>query len=173
MSKEKKGFIGTVTRVTEDTITIKNSKGTNILPFENTLLFKAKKKITPDKIAVEDWALVMGWIEDDSFVPKKIIISSDTLRPKSHIVMIGTIEDIGRTEIAFKSRSSETTDAFKINKNTRYQDNMGEEAEKTDFTESSQALLIGYEDKDNSIVTVLRALAPFDIDENNNEDTNE
>ncbi|MGD9129010.1 MAG: hypothetical protein PVJ09_00770 [Candidatus Woesebacteria bacterium] len=170
LSKNKKGFIGEVTRVSEETITISTTKGTNIIPLtEDLVLVKKQKKIAVDEVIVGDWLIVMGFIEDDSFVPKRIVVSAESLRPKEHIVLLGTIKSIQRNKIDFKPRSDEETLTLDLNKKTKFQDNQGEEAKQADFIEDLQCLLIGYKDEDEAVVTTIQALAPLSLDNKNEE----
>lgn len=163
LSYQKRGFIGEITRVTEETLTIKNKKGTQIIPLTDDLkLIKKNEEIITEDIAVGDWVTIMGLVENDTFAPKKIYISSTSLQPNDHFIMLGTVEEISSKSLTFKSRSQEVTQDLIINTKTDFQDNQGEDAFLKDFDENMQALLIGYEDEDGKIVTKLRALAPFD-----------
>lgn len=163
LSHQKRGFIGEIQRVTEETVTLKNLKGTQIIPLEDSLeLIKKNENINPEDLAVGDWVIVLGLVENDSFVPKKITVSSANLQPRTYFVMLGTVEEISNKSVTFLSRSQEMTQELTLNTKTDFQDIEGEDASGTDFTESMQALLIGYEEEDQKIVTVLRALAPFD-----------
>lgn len=76
--------------------------------------------------------------------------------------MLGSIEEVtSSTQLVFQSRSQTETVILKLTKSTSYQDHQGEEARRSDFEESMQVLMVGYKDEDDSIVNVLRALAPF------------
>jgi hypothetical protein len=163
LSYTKRGFIGEIQRLTQETITIKNEKGTQIIPLNQDLkLIKAGKEILPDGIAVGDWTMVLGIVESDEFVPKKIYVYSESLLPISRFVEIGTIQEITTKNLVIKPRSKEETIELLINTKTRYQDSAGEKAMLKNFEENMQVLLIGIEDENSKTTTVLRALAPFE-----------
>jgi hypothetical protein len=158
ISQQKRGFIGQVERVTEESLTISNSKGTEIIPFdEQVSLLKSNQEISIDDVAVGDWLVVMGLIVDDTFSPKRILVSSVSIRPKNHLVAMGTIIDQSSKEITILSRQNEEI-SFKISSKTKYQDQSGEAALKNDFIEDIQVLIIGDEDDDGKNGAVVRSL---------------
>ena len=163
LSYRKRGFIGEIQRVTEETLTVKNEKGTQIIPLEENLrLLKKDKIIATDEIAVGDWVTILGLIEDDTFAPKRVYVSTHSLLPNTHFIMLGTVEEISSKSLTFKSRAQENSQDFVLNTKTNFQDNEGEETFLKNFDKNMQALLIGYEDDDKKVVTVLRALATFE-----------
>ncbi|MFZ5376772.1 MAG: hypothetical protein ACOZAN_03860 [Patescibacteria group bacterium] len=157
---QKRGFIGEIQRVTKETITIRNQKGTQIIALNNSVVFfKDKKTITIDKVAVGDWVVVLGWIEEDSFSPKRIIVYSESLRPDSFSVQLGTINNITKNSLDFITRRESETIQYTLNKKTEYQDYSGKTTSVTAFEKNTQALLIGYQDQDSKIAAVIRSLA--------------
>lgn len=163
LSKKKKGFIGEVTRVTSDALTISTNKSPSlIIPIDETVsISKSNKTIKVQQIAVGDWLILLGYEEEDNFIPKKILVSSESLRPKTHLITIGTIQDLSKTKIDILPRNQEETISFTLTKNTLYTDNLGEKAEQKQFVADLQCLIVGYENKDEKNVTTIRALAPF------------
>jgi len=162
LSKQKKGFIAEVERVSEETITLKNNKGTTIIPIdEQVTLVKKQKQIELDQIAIGDWAIVMGYMEDDTLSARRIVFSAESLMPKSPIVDLGSIKAITAKKLDFKPRIKEETVTLTINSKTNFEDYEGNEAKLSDFSEDIQCLIVGFEDDKGKVVTTIRALAPF------------
>jgi len=166
LSQQRTGFIGEVQRVTEESITINNQHGTRILPIDDQVTLRRNNNdIEISEIAVGDWLVVMGVEADDAFVPLRILASSTSLRPRSHVVALGSIADISRNSLTLLSRTGEEVE-FVTNTNTSFQDNDGEEVLVSEFVEEMQVIVVGYEDKDDKILTVVRTLAPLTVTEN-------
>jgi len=148
ISISQRGVIGEVQRVTEESITIKTHKGTEIIPLTNTAytveLIKANKAIKPTEIAVGDWLLALGVIEEDNFEPVRITISTSSLRPRTRSITIGSITKIERTALTVESRSATGSVTYTTNKDTKYQDLSGNSITAADIEESMQAIAAGY-----------------------------
>lgn len=167
LSQQKRGFIGQVERVTKENLTLTNSKGTEIISFSDQVtLLKANKEISIDDVAVDDWLVVMGLIIDDTFTPKRILVSSTTLRPQNHIVILGTIIDQTNSELTLLSRQNEEI-SFDLNKKTQYQDHDGVVSKGSEFIEDLQVLVVGYENDEGKVASVIRTLVPLETLQNN------
>ncbi len=166
MSKNKRGFIGEIQRVSEETLTIKTNKGSEIITLnEDLTLVKSGKTISVDTIAVGDWAIVMGYIEDDAFSPRRIVVSENTLRPKTHQVYLGSIETIGKSELTLLPRNGEPAVNIDIDKNTKYQDLNGTKITSSDISKQTQVLIVTTEDDDSKTALVIKSLAVSHSDE--------
>lgn len=148
ISITQRGIIGAVQRVTEESITIRTHKGTEIIPLTNTSypveLVKANKAIKTTDIAVGDWLLALGVFEDDSFQPVRVLVSEKSLRPRTRSISIGSIATLSRTSISIDSRDGSGQVTYTINKDTKYQDLSGEDLVIADIEESMQAIVAGY-----------------------------
>lgn len=162
LSQQKRGFIGQVDRVTEESLTITNSKGTEIIPFnEQVALLKSNREISIDDVAVGDWVVVMGLIVDDAFSPKRILVSSISLRPKNHLVVLGTIIDRSSKEITVLSRKNEEV-TLSISTKTAYEDHDGEKASSSEFIEDLQVLIVGDQDDEGKNSSIIRSLVSLE-----------
>jgi hypothetical protein len=167
LSQSKRGFIGQVERVTEESLTLTNSKGTEIIPFDDQVtLLKANQEISIDDVAVDDWLVVMGLIIDDTFSPKRILVSSTSLRPKNHLIALGTIIEQSSKEITILSRQNEEM-SFDISTKTKYQDQDGKSALRSEFIQDQQVLVIGDEDDDGKNASIIRSLVSLEILQDN------
>jgi hypothetical protein len=147
IDSKRRSTIGEIQRVTEDTLSIRSQTGTEIIPISNTqyplTILKDGEPIEFDEIAVGNWLLAFGVIEEDSFQPIRLLISDDSLRPRTRTVSIGTITDIARTSIEIEPRSGEGTVTYTISADTEYQDLSGEVIGLNDIDESMQAIVAG------------------------------
>ncbi|MBU0576198.1 hypothetical protein KJ707_00195 [Patescibacteria group bacterium] len=162
LSQRKRGFIGQIERVTAESLTITNSKGTEIIPIDNQVtLLKANKEISIDDLAIGDWLVIMGLIVDDAFTPKRILVSSATLLPKNHVVMLGTIVDQTKNKLTLLSRQNEDV-SFDLNIKTQYQDHDGKIVKNSKFIKDLQVLIVGYENDEGKAASIIRTLAPLE-----------
>ena len=151
---QRRGVIGEIQRVTEDSLTIRSQIGTEIIPLTNTVypisILKDGEAISFDEIAVGNWLLALGTIEDDTFQPIRLLVSDDSLRPRTRSVSIGTISDLGRTTIEIENRSGTGVSTYTTNQSTEYQDLEGEEITRADLDETMQAVVAGIVDSDTN-----------------------
>lgn len=161
LSTQKRGFIGQIQRVSEEAITIKNVKGTQILAIdEDVELLKKSKDISLSDIAVDNWVVVMGLLEEDNFTPKRILVSDTTLRPKQYKIALGSIESLSSREIIIFPRSGDDSVTYTITSKTDFEDLEGNPIVFADLTTEMQALVVGYEDEDDNTktATIIRTL---------------
>jgi hypothetical protein len=163
LSVQKKGFIGQIERVTQESLTITNTKGTEVIPFdESVTLLKANQEIDIDQVAVGDWLVVMGIVQDEIFTPKRILVSSESLRPKQHLVNIGTIVEQDSQQIKILSRQGNEV-TLDLSKQTEFQDHDGQTAQSSDFIADLQVLVVGFQVEDgDKTATVIRSLASLE-----------
>lgn len=162
LSQRKRGFIGQVERLTEESVTLENQHGTQVVPVNATVKFlKNGRHIELTDVAVGDWLVVMGLIEDDAFSAKRILVSSASLRPKTHLVTLGTIVAQDRSQLEIVSRQKEELE-FDLDSSTTYQDFAGQEIERTQLIKDLQVLVVGTEDDTGKTALIIRALASLD-----------
>lgn len=158
----KRGFVGQVIRVSETTFTLDVYGTTRVVPFDETVeLTKAGKSTNAENVSVDDWATVMGILQDDNFNPRKIIFSTTSPLPDTHLTELGSLKEIKSGSIQFRSRSEESDKTIIVNSKTKIEDFEGEESSLNQFVEEDQVLVVGYIYKDKAYATTIRALAPF------------
>lgn len=165
LDSTKQGFIGQVTRISEETVTIKTNKATKILPISSEVeLLKGTAQTKLADIAVDNWLVVMGIVEDDNFKPIRILVSSEDIRPKSYTVALGTVTDIGRNNLTFTPRDNPEELTVTTNNQTTYEDLKGEEISRSDIETDTQALLIAYDDEGEKVARRIRLLTTIDLE---------
>lgn len=163
LDSNKQGFIGEVTRISEEAITIKTNKSTRILPITDDVeLLEDGKEVELSDVAVENWLVVLGIIENDTFSPIRILVSDTSLRPLPSFITLGSIISIERSELTVIPRSGETETPVTLNNETLYEDLNGEEIERTDIEEDTQALIVALDDDGEKIAKRVRILTVID-----------
>lgn len=157
----RRGFVGQVVRVSQETLTINSRGATRVVSLSEAKLMKTNAEIEPDEVAVDDWVMVLGLTTEDSFTPKKVTLLAKSPRPDPHVTYLGALKEINKSSLEFQVRGQEEIISVDLDSNTKYQDDAGEETELVNFVEDDQVLLVGYTDQEDTIVTVIRALAPF------------
>lgn len=160
LSSKKRGFIGQVQRVSQEALTVKNPKGVHIISITDQVeIKKSGKSINIDDVAVDEWALIIGEMEDDTFTPSTIEISTTSLRPKTYTVILGSVEKISSGSITIVPRATNAdTITFDLKTSTEYQDLEKNELSRTNITEDMQVLLVGYQDDDDNVATTIQTL---------------
>jgi hypothetical protein len=160
LSQKKRGFIGQVTRISEGTITVKNSKGSQVIPVaEDVSISKKGKKIALSEISVDDWVILMGYGNSDNFQLKRIVASSESLRPSNHIVILGSIKSLTDKEVKILPRNQNDETTAIINKKTRFQTYDGKSIKAKEVQTDAQAFLIGTVTADGTTANLIRSLS--------------
>ena len=128
--QKKKAIVGQIERVSEESLTLLNSKGTQIIPVdEATQITKAGKTIELADIAIEESAIVLGFVQEESFQPMKIII--------------GSLVKISSSQLIICSRGTQEEIAFNLTASTRFEDGAGGEISRSALFEEVQLLVAG------------------------------
>ena len=162
-TQERQAYLAQIKRVSEETLTLRSNKGNKIVPLtKNLIISKANTEIAVEKLAVDNWVVVYGLLENDNFVPKKISVTSYDFTTQNRKVLLGTITELYSLNLSFTPRASEEKLTFILNKKTNYQDFKGEEADWDDFYKDIQCLIVAKEDDDGDLtISSIRALGPF------------
>lgn len=157
IDSKRRSTIGEIQRISEDSLTISGQGGTEIIPLSNTRynvsLLKDGEPTTTSDIAVGNWILALGVIEEDSFQPVRVLISETTLRPRTRVVAIGTITSSSRNSLEIEQRSQGESITFTLNSNTQFQDIQGNEISVNEIDTSMQAVVAGIVTSDSSQTT--------------------
>lgn len=164
---DKGGFIGEVTRLSQEALTVKQASGTTIIPLESSItLLKKGKRITAQEIEVGNWVIVIGTKEDSAINPDFIIASTESLRPKTKSVVIGTITSIAKSKVTVVTRGSNEEKVFTIVKNTKYENSDGTTLKVADFEKDLSVLVVSsQEENDVFNITTIRALSDVKADQ--------
>ncbi len=158
----RRGYFGEITRVTDDTVTVQSFDKTHIIPVdtEGLVISKDDQAIEPGDIVVGNWAIVLGELDDDQVKAQRIIISEESLRPRSQEVFIGTITDISSRSITLIPRGSEDERRYTLSKSVKMEDAEGNEITATELEEDLNCLVVALhgEDDDDLELIAIKAL---------------
>lgn len=157
----KRGFIGEVERVTDKTITVKNTKGSEILTLENdVILIKENKRISIDDIAVGDWVIAMGYVDKGQFSLKKVVVSSASLMPPVYNTYLGSIQSIAKnqTQLEIMPRGATQAVTITLNKQTVFEDAQSQTIDRRTLQTDLECLVISYTDNDTQVAKVVHLL---------------
>lgn len=159
----KKGaYIGEITRISEEAITIKSNETTNIIPLvEDLVILENGAPADINTIEVGNWAIVLGNRSENTIEPEYVLVSSTSLRPAPQYVRLGTIQSINKNQLVFIPRGTQEEKTIALQKTTTYQDVTGEDAKLADFEKDLNVLVIATEGKDSLELKTMRSLAPL------------
>lgn len=164
---QKHGFIGEVSRLSQEAITVKQNGDSRILPFSEDLTILQKGKvIEAEQIEVGNWVSVIGTGTTEKFTPEYILVSTESLRPKDKMIAIGSLTEIGRNTITILQRGSAEEREFSIVKTSKLENVDGSEIKLTDLEEDLSALVIAVQNDDEEW-EVIRIRSITDVKSNN------
>ncbi len=125
---QKAAYIGEVTRISEEAITLKTLIGSEIVPLEeSTILLKRSQKIPVSDVNVGNWLIVIGTREKNRAIkPQLLMVQTADLKPREHLATIGAISEISASSISITPRGKNEALTFKVTKNSKLTDATGE-----------------------------------------------
>lgn len=161
----KRGFVGLIERVSEETITIRNTKGTQIIPLTNQVeLIKNDKLIEVKNIEIDDSAIILGIQTKENFSPVKIIFSETDLQPKPQLVLVGALTSLGSSEITLECRREAKEHQIILGSQTKYEDLTAEPILKSSLFKDMQVIIAGHieineaKDTETKTAKIIRSL---------------
>ena len=164
---DKHGYIGEVTRLSQEAITVRQNGDSRIIPITDDLTIIQKgKKIKAEQIEVGNWVTVIGTGAAEKFKPEYIIVSAESLRPKDRVVMIGTLTAVGKTTVKVQQRGTSEVREYSVVKTSKLENIDGSAIKITDLEEDLSALVIATKNaKDGWDIVRLRTVT--DVKANN------
>lgn len=165
-TSQKHGYVGEVSRVTEEAVTVETKQGSKIIPVdENLLIIKKRQAITVADIAVGNWVTVIGTLEDDALIPKRVVVASSNLNPKNKQIALGTIKTLTKTSITIQSRADQTEQIFTLSKKMTVEDMNKQKLSLNLLTKDIQCLIVGFQDEDdkNPTASTIHALTTAEV----------
>lgn len=154
-------ILGEVTRISGESITIKDRSGTKILPVDESIpILRESKRIKIDDVAVGNFTLVLGRNESEIFTPKIIYIYTKNIKPEPQNVYIGIIKKISKTELEISPRSQDSDKKFVINKNTKYVNDEGDVIKFEQIEQDTTVLVTTKRLENSEEVLTIKSLVP-------------
>jgi hypothetical protein len=167
VTNKTRGFIAQVTYVKDDSleiVTLSDEKHF-IVPDKSTAIVKKGQPIAggeyvlTETFAVDDWLVVIGIQSGTNFSPRRILISSESLAPKKHFVLRGSIKSATSSKLDILLSGTDTIESFTINKSSNLVNPDNETVAVKDLTPDANVLVIGSEKEGGSrLLETLRLL---------------
>lgn len=123
-TNDKAAYIGEVTRLNEEAMTLKTLESSEIIPIDGTtILLKRTQRIAISDVTVGDWVTVIGTREKNrSIKPEVLMVQSTSLRPREHLVTIGVVTGTTNSGLTLTPRGKTESIAMTVTKNTKLVD---------------------------------------------------
>ncbi len=167
VSNKNRGFIAQVASFKDGAIklvTLSNEE-LFITPDKSTTILKKGESVNGENLElsewfnVDDWLVLIGVQDNDVFLPRRIIISSESLAPVTQFVLRGQIKTVSSSKIDVQILGTATeVETFKINKDVNLVDQNNETISTKDLSLDSSVLLIGTLANDKKTLQTLRLL---------------
>ena len=123
---EKKAYVGTITQITDSTLTLENFRGKQRVRFieDTTIIGTNKKEIKFSDLAVDDKVICMGSISENEILEAKrvIVVTVPKTAPAKRLVIYGRISEIDSKNSTVTVNSTKNLDfslEIKVDQNTR------------------------------------------------------
>jgi hypothetical protein len=147
---QKRGFIGTVKRVSEEALTIDSRKGTQIITVNDDVTVLQDDKAFPVKnIEIDSQVVVMGYQQGEDFSARRILVLKKPLQTVKRTVWVGSITKIDKLSITLTTRSSEEK-IFSLAAKPVVEDNSGAVLKIADVEKDQDVLLLTTPEDPNS-----------------------
>ncbi len=145
-AKEKAAYIGEVTRISDEALTLKTLKGSEIIPIEpSTILLKQSKRIPVSDITVGNWLIVIGSREKNRTVrPEVLMVQATDLKPKEHLVSIGVVTGTTTTSVTLIPRGKTEPITLTLTRDSKLIDATGEKIAIKSVPKDVAAIVVGY-----------------------------
>lgn len=162
--RTQRAYLAKVIRVSEETLTVGNYAGNKIVPLsEDVVIQKKGKNIKVDEIVIDNWVGVYSEMIEENLKIKKIVVYEKNFTPKNKIITIGSIADLGKSDLEIIPRTKGENLHFSFTKDTSFQDYKGETVKLTDFYKDLQCLIVAFADQNgNYVVSTIKALSSFE-----------
>ncbi len=147
-----RGFIGQVSSIKEDSFKVTRPDGEELLivPDKSTMIVKNGEATPGNEVTltewfeVDDWLVLIGIQNGDSFGPRRILISSESLLPSENFVNRGIIKQANRTKVDVQIvGETDAVETFNYAKSTDLVNKDNETITYEDLKPGMQVLIIG------------------------------
>lgn len=144
--QEKAAYIGAVTRISDEAITLKTLLGSEIIPLEtSTILLKRTQRIPASEVVVGNWLIVIGTREKNrSIKPELLLVQTTDLKPREHMVTIGAVSATTGSTVTVVPRGKTDSITLSVTKNSKLVDATGEKMTIKDIPKDIAVIVVGF-----------------------------
>lgn len=149
-SQEKRAFVGTVKRVSEEALTVDTRKGTQIITLSPEIaVVQEGKAFKVTNIEIDSQVVVMGYQKGEDFTPKRILVLKKPLQTVKKTIWVGTITKMDKVSITLKSRDGQEKN-FSFSTKPILEDNSGTTIKMADVEVDQDVVLLTVPEEANS-----------------------
>lgn len=147
----KRGYIATVKRVSEETLAVESKRGIHIIPLENNVVVvQDNKAFKISEIEVDNQVVIIGYQTGDDFEPKRILVLKQPLQTQKKNIVRGKIKSVAKNSLTVITAAEEKIYSFSTK--TPFTDIKNEVLKTTDLEEDADILIIAGEEDPNTSV---------------------
>lgn len=158
VTTKNRGFVAKITSLKDDAFKIITPDGSEmfITPDKSTTIVKKGETTTGDDyvltdwFAIDDWLVLIGVQNGETFSPRRILISSESLAAPQNFVIRGRVKTIIASKIDVVVVGDSTkSETFSLDKSLNMVNQNNETITYKDIAVDSQVLLVGSENSSN------------------------
>ncbi|MBQ6154516.1 hypothetical protein IJJ27_02220 [bacterium] len=167
VTSKTRGFVGQITSLKDNSFKINtlNDEELLIAPDKSTTIVKKGDTVTGDKatltdwLAIDDWLVLIGVQNGETFQPRRLMVSSDSLAPVETFVSRGVIKNSQSNKIDVQIIGQDSlVETLNLAKTTDLVNSDNETITYKDLTPGSQVLLVGTQKDSKKSLQTLRLL---------------
>lgn len=140
--EQRRGFIGTVKRVSEEAITVDTRKGTEVLTISSDVsILQDGKAFKVNNIEIDSQLAILGYQDGEDFNPRRILVLKKPLQSTQKTIWVGSVKKIDKLSITLTTRSNEER-TFSLATKPVIENNKGDTLKMTDIETDQDILLI-------------------------------
>jgi hypothetical protein len=167
VGEKKKGFIARVVSVKGQSVKVKTGESELFLvPDKSTTLVKKDEIVTADTVtmtdwfAVDDWLVVIGVEDGETFLPRRISISAESLEPQEQVMVRGAVKTLNKTKLEAVPSNAVAAESFLITAKTVFQNADGSEVDTKKIVNGTAVLIVGTKASNGSMTAgIVRVLS--------------
>ena len=140
------GYIGEITRVSEEALTLKTLTSSEIIPLSGVLkLMRRNQPISVSDLSVGNWVIVIGERgKSNAITPEIIMVQTASLKPRESLVTIGLIQEVTKTGVTIVPRGKTDQITLAFTKNSKLLDTDGDNIAQNKLPKDISAVIVGY-----------------------------
>ncbi len=165
VAQKATAYIGTIDRVTSETLTLNTLSGNKIIQIKSTTTFvdsQSQKTLKSTDLEIGNFAIVMGYLTEGSLDTRRIVISKTSLYPKPVNVIAGTFKSLEKSTLRMMLRTGKEL-LLQVSKAIRYENILQEKISLKTIEEGNPFLAVLDESVEGTpSATLIHLLVPLE-----------
>jgi len=146
-----RGFIGQVISIKDDSFKISLPNGADLLitPDKSTTIVKNGDSVRGNEaqmsewLEVDDWLVMIGIQNGETFQPRRIMVSGESLAPAERFVRRGVVKTCTASKVDVQIAGQDVVETLQLTKSTALLDQNNETISYKDIAKDSEVIIIG------------------------------